>query len=299
VFLANTLLSMHRVVVFCASSKILRQREQTMTNKLKNKRVLVTGASAGIGAAIAREYAKYGAHFVLTARRKEKLEELAAELKDKYGAESYCISADLADPATPQAIFDELQTAGIEVDVLVNNAGYGVPGKYLSVDWQTHAAFNQVMITAVMHLTYLFLPKMLEQKFGRIINIASLAGFMPGTEGHTCYAAVKHWMIPFTESLHFEYSRKGVHSTAVCPGFTYSEFHDVTGTRDQMKNMSKRMWMTAEEVAEQSREASEAGKVVRINGKLNNVIASVVGLMPRKLKYFIMAKQSKNFRKTD
>lgn len=270
-----------------------------MSNSLKGKRVLVTGASAGIGAAIAREYAKQGAHFVLTARRKEKLQALADELKEKYGADSHCISADLADVSAPQAIFDELQSAGITVDVLVNNAGYGVPGKYLSADWETHAAFNQVMITAVMHLTYLFLPSMVENKFGRIINIASLAGFMPGTEGHTCYAAVKHWMIPFTESLHFEYARKGVHSTAVCPGFTYSEFHDVTGTRDQMKNMSKHMWMTAEEVAEQAVEANEKGKVVRINGKLNNVIATVVGLMPRRLKYYFMAKQSKSFRKTD
>ncbi len=270
-----------------------------MSNSLKDKRVLVTGASAGIGAAIAREYAKYGANFVLTARRKEKIQTLADELKEKYGAESYCISADLADVSAPQDIFDELQGADIKVDVLINNAGYGVPGKYLSADWQTHAAFNQVMVTAVMHLTYLFLPHMVEQKYGRIINIASLAGFMPGTEGHTCYAAVKHWMIPFTESIHFEYANKGIHSTAVCPGFTYSEFHDVTGTREQMKHMSKHMWMKAEEVAEQAREASEAGKVVRINGKLNNVIASAIGLMPRRLKYFVMTKQSKNFRKTD
>ncbi len=268
-------------------------------SNLKDKQVLITGASAGIGAAIAREYAKSGAKLVLTARRKEKLQDLATELKAKHGTESICISADLADPAAPQAIFDELKSVGVNIDVLVNNAGYGVPGKYLSVDWETHAAFNQVMITAVMHLTHLFLPSMVENKFGRIINIASLAGFMPGTEGHTCYAAVKHWMIPFTESLHFEYSRKGVHSTAVCPGFTYSEFHDVTGTREQMKNMSKHMWMTAEAVAQQAVEANEKGKVVRINGKLNNVIATVVGTLPRSLKYYIMGKQSKNFRKTD
>jgi len=270
-----------------------------MSNSLKNKYVLVTGASAGIGASIAREYAKHGAKLILTARRKEKLQDLATELKARYGTECVCISADLADVQAPQVIFDELKSINISVDILVNNAGYGVPGKYLSVDWKTHADFNQVMITAVMHLTYLFLPKMLEQGYGRIINIASLAGFMPGTEGHTCYAAVKHWMIPFTESLHFEYARKGVHSTAICPGFTYSEFHDVTGTRDQMKNMSKHMWMTSEAVAQQAVEASEKGKVVKINGKLNNVIASVVGLMPRSLKYYIMGKQSKKFRKTD
>ncbi|MBT8141553.1 MAG: SDR family oxidoreductase [Gammaproteobacteria bacterium] len=266
---------------------------------LKDKLVLITGASAGIGTALAHQYAKYGANFVLVARRKERLQELAAALKDKYGAESLCISADLAEPDAPQAILDQVSAAGKNVDILINNAGYGVPGKYLSVDWKTHADFNQVMITAVMHLTYLFLPHMVEQGYGRIINIASLAGFMPGTEGHTCYAAVKHWMIPFTESLHFEYGHKGIHATAVCPGFTYSEFHDITGTREQVNKMSKRMWMTADEVAEQALDASEAGKVVLINGKLNNVIAGAIKLMPKRLQYYVMSKQSKNFRKTD
>lgn len=266
---------------------------------LKNKQVLITGASSGIGAAIASEYAKYGAHLILVARRKEKLEQVANELKEKYGTKSLCICADLSDPAAPQAIFDEVGANKIEVDILVNNAGYGVPGKYLSTDWKTHADFNQVMITAVMHLSYLFLPKMVEKGFGRIINIASLAAHMPGTEGHTLYAAVKHWMIPFSESLSFEYAKKGVNTIAVCPGFTYSEFHDVTGTREQMKGMSKRMWMTAEDVAEQAVASAEKGKIVHINGKLNYAIASAVKLMPNKLKYYIMEKQSKNFRKTD
>jgi len=266
---------------------------------LKNKQVLITGASAGIGSAIADEYAKYGANLILVARRKEKLEELAATLKEKYGTESIAISADLAKASAPQAIFDELTSKNIKVDILVNNAGYGVPGKYLSADWQAHADFNQVMVTAVMHLSYLFLPHMVEQGYGRIINIASLAGHMPGTEGHTLYAAVKHWMIPFSESLSFEYAKKGVNTIAVCPGFTYSEFHDVTGTREQMKHMSKRMWMTAEEVAKQTLEASEKGKIMHINGKINYAIASMVKFMPNKLKYYFMQKQSKSFRKTD
>jgi len=268
-------------------------------SNIKNKTVLITGASAGIGAALAELYAKYGAKLVLVARRKEKLETLAVKLKEQYGTESICLAKDLADVAAPQEIFNELQATDSKVDILINNAGYGVPGKYLSVDWQTHADFNQVMVTAVMHLTHLFLPHMVEQGFGRIINVASLAGHMPGTEGHTLYAAVKHWMIPFSESLHFEYAKKGVHSLALCPGFTYSEFHDVTGTREQMKHMSKRMWMTAEDVAEQALEASEAGKVIYINGKINYAIASAVKLMPKKLQYYIMNKQSKNFRKTD
>jgi len=266
---------------------------------LKNKTVLITGASAGIGKAIAYQYAQYGVKLVLTARRKERLEELASELKEKYGTESLCVSADLADAGAPQALYDAVKAQDWNVDILVNNAGYGVTGKYLSVDWQTHADFNQVMVTAVMHLTYLFLPHMIEQAYGRIINVASLAGHMPGTEGHTAYAAVKHWMIPFTESIYFEYGKKGVNALAVCPGFTYSEFHDVTGTRDQMKDMPDFMWMTAEEVAEQTFNASEKGRVMMINGKVNNVIATAVKLMPKRLQYYIMKRQSKKFRKAD
>jgi len=174
-----------------------------------------------------------------------------------------------------------------------------VPGRYLEKDWNTHAAFNQVMVTAVMHLTHLFLAGMVEQKFGRIINIASLAGHMPGSEGHTAYAAVKSWMISFTESLYFEYGRDGVNSTAICPGFTYSEFHDVTGTRDTVSKMGDHMWMTAAEVAKQTLEASEAGKVVYVNGWVNKAISVLPKLLPRALQYKVMQSQSKKFRKLD
>lgn len=268
-------------------------------HEMYGKQVLITGASAGIGKAIAEEYAKYGADLILVARRLERLETIAEELNTKYGSKVYPVQADLADVDAPQKIFDEVKSHDIDVDILVNNAGYGVPGRYLDEYWKVHAAFNQVMVTAVMHLTHLFLPAMVEQKFGRIINIASLAGHMPGSEGHTAYAAVKSWMIRFTESLHFEYGRDGVNATAICPGFTYSEFHDVTGTRDEVSKMGKHMWMTSEEVAQQTLEASEAGKVVYVNGWVNKAIAVLPKILPRKLQYALMKSQSKKFRKLD
>ena len=268
-------------------------------HEMYGKQVLITGASAGIGKAIAEEYAKYGADLFLVARRLERLEEVAKELQDKYGAKVYPIQADLADPEAPQSIYDTVKSKDVSIDILVNNAGYGVPGRYLDSYWKTHAAFNQVMVTAVMHLTHLFLGEMVDQKYGRIINIASLAGHLPGSEGHTAYAAVKSWMIRFTESLYFEYNRDGVHATAICPGFTYSEFHDVTGTREEVSKMGDHMWMTSEEVAQQTLEASEAGKVVYVNGKLNTAISILPKLLPRKLQYYIMKKQSKKFRKLD
>jgi len=268
-------------------------------HEMYGKQVLITGASAGIGKAIAEEYAKYGADLILVARRLERLETIASELNERFGSKIYCIQADLADINAPEKIFAEVKAKDITVDILVNNAGYGVPGRYLNADWQTHADFNQVMVTAVMHLTHLFLAGMVEQKFGRIINIASLAGHMPGSEGHTAYAGVKSWMIRFTESLYFEYIRDGVHSTAICPGFTYSEFHDVTGTREEVSKMGKHMWMTSQEVAEQTLEASEAGKVVYVNGWVNKAISVLPKILPRKLQYLVMKSQSKKFRKLD
>lgn len=267
--------------------------------QLKGRTVLITGASAGIGKALAREYAAAGANLVLVARRLDRLEELAEELVGTHQLEAVSLAADLSDPAAPEKLLEQLKERQIAIDVLVNNAGYGVPGKYLSVDWRVHRDFEQVMTIAVMHLTYLLLPGMLERGWGRIVNIASLAGHVPGSAGHTCYEAVKAWMVRFSESLHFEYADKGVITTAVCPGFTYSEFHDITGTREQVSQMNKRMWMSAEEVARQALEASEAGEIVHITGGWNRMIARLVAWTPRKLLYRVMKKQSRKFRKSD
>ncbi len=270
-----------------------------MTKKLTGKTALITGASAGIGAALARRYAQAGCNLVLVARRAERMAELGQQLEVAHSIRSRTIATDLSDPAAPTHLHQRLVEQDITVDILINNAGYGVPGKYLSVAWQKHRDFEQVMTVTVMHLCHLLMPAMVERGWGRVINIASLAGHMPGTEGHTCYAAVKAWMIKFSESLHFEYAGKGVTTTAICPGFTYSEFHDVTGTRDQVSRMNKRMWMSAEEVADQALKASEAGKIVHITGGLNRMIARAVRWLPPRAVYHLMSGQSKKFRKLD
>nr|XP_061797979.1 uncharacterized oxidoreductase YoxD-like [Nerophis lumbriciformis] len=271
-----------------------------MNNRpLQNRTALITGASSGIGRALAFEYARAGANLVLVARRLNRLDQLSKELTEKHAIEAVALVADLSDSAAPEDMVRQLTEREIDVDILINNAGYGVPGKYLSVDWQVHRDFEQVMTIAVMHLTYLLLPQMLDRGWGRVVNIASLAGHVPGSAGHTCYEAVKAWMVRFSESLHFEYASKGVITTAVCPGFTYSEFHDVTGTREQVNKMHKRLWMTAAEVARQTLQASESGKVVHITGGWNRLIARAVRWAPTGLLYRVMKKQSSKFRKTD
>ena len=123
---------------------------------------------------------------------------------------------------------DQVTARGIIVDGLVNNAGYGVPGAYVNSTWETQHAFLQVMVVAVAELTHRLLPGMLERGYGRILNVASLAGLVPAPAGHTLYAASKSFMIKFSESLAHEVGHRGVHVTALCPGFTLSEFHDVT-----------------------------------------------------------------------
>ncbi len=217
---------------------------------MDRKLALVTGASAGIGAAFARIYASHGYDVALSARRKDRLDSLGEELRLRFGVETLSLAADLSDPAAPQRILDDLAAQGRTVDALVNNAGYGVPGGFADNDWATHAAFLQVMVTAPSALARLVVNGMIERRFGRIVNLASLAGLVPGGAGSTLYGAAKAFLIRFSQSLHLEVRESDVHVCALCPGFTYSEFHDVTGTRARVsRSVPPWAWLGADEVA--------------------------------------------------
>ncbi len=257
---------------------------------------LVTGASAGIGSEFARELAARGVNLVLSARRLDRLNALADELKTKHAIAIECISADLADPAAAHALVEEIHRRGIAIDVLINNAGYGVPGKLTASPWQTHADFIQVLMTAPVELCYLLLPGMQQGGYGRIVNIASLAGLIPAPAGHTLYAASKACLIKFSQSLALENRARNIHVCALCPGFTYSEFHDITGTREQMKKMPKWMWMSAAAVVREGLDAVERGKIVHVSGRINRAIKSLVKLLPDRLALRLINKRSKDFR---
>jgi short-subunit dehydrogenase len=257
---------------------------------------LITGASAGIGTALAREFAGHGYDLVLTARRLDRLEALGAELGARHRITTHSIAADLADPAAPAALFAEIGRRGLKVDALVNNAGYGLPGHYHRTDWNEQAAFLQVLVTSVCHLSHLALPGMMERRFGRILNVASLAGLIPGSAGHTLYGAAKSFVIKFSQSLALEATGHGVHVTALCPGLTYSEFHDVTGTRKRVSQMPEFMWMTAESVARQGYAAVERGQVVCVTGGFNRGIARLAKLVPERVALGLTARGSRRFR---
>lgn len=258
---------------------------------------LVTGASAGIGAAFARIYASHGYDVALTARRTDRLESLAEEISLGHGVQALTFAADLAEPQSPAAILEHLNAQGRVVDVLVNNAGYGVPGSFPQSPWETHAAFLQVMLTAPTELAHRVLPGMVARQFGRIVNVASLAGLIPGSPGATLYGATKSYMVKFSQSLHLENRGTGVHVSALAPGFTYSEFHDVNDTREQIsRSAPKWMWQGADAVATAGYDAAEANRPICIPGAPNRAIAAAVKLIPEAWALALMASQGPRFR---
>lgn len=242
--------------------------------------VLITGASSGIGEAFADVFAAEGFDLVLAARREDRLRQVAERLHRQHGVRADVIVSDLSVPGSAQALCDAIAARRLVVDALVNNAGYGVPGAFLASPWERHQAMLQVMVSGLAELTHRLLPPMLARGYGRIINVASLAGLVPAPAGHTLYAASKALVIRFSEALSHEVRSRGVHVTAVCPGFTLSEFHDVTGTRASVSKLPSWMWMDAPTVARQGYDAVMAGTPIYINGRVNRTIALLCRYLP-------------------
>ncbi|MDB5429096.1 MAG: dehydrogenase [Caulobacter sp.] len=259
---------------------------------------LITGASAGIGAAFARIYASHGYDLALTARRADRLEALSAEISLRYGVEVLTVTGDLANPAAPDAILAGIESHGRTIDALVNNAGYGLAGSYANTTWDDQQTFIQVMVTAPSAFAHKLLPGMIERKFGRIVNVASLAGLVPGSAGHTLYGAAKSFLVRFSQSLHLENLHTGVHVSALCPGFTYSEFHDVVGNRAEISGSTpKWLWLGADEVAAAGYEAAEANRPICVTGAPNKAIAVLAKLLPDDWSMSLMTRGGPNFRK--
>ncbi len=220
------------------------------------KTAVVTGASAGLGAELARFFAADGHDVVLIARRRDKLEELAADIEKTHGTKAHVLPADLTNPAAPPEIAAELASRGIEVEFLVNNAGFGTNGAFAELDEKREMEMVQVNVSALVHLTRLILPSMIARKSGRILNIGSTAGFQPGPF-MTVYYATKAFVNSFTEGLAFELRGTGVTATVSCPGATATEFAQVAGN-DKSK-LFQGGAMGAREVAEHAYRAMMRG----------------------------------------
>jgi short-subunit dehydrogenase len=257
---------------------------------------LITGASAGIGAEFARELARDGFDLVLVARRKDRLDKLAAELKSEFGITTCSLAFDLGDPSAPGNIAAELQRQKITIDMLVNNAGSGIAKTFKDADWHMHAQLIQVQVTAAAQLTHLLLPSMIERGYGRIVHLASLAGLLPGAPTSTLYAAAKSFLVKFSESLSAELQGTGVHVCAVCPGFTLTEFHDVMGTRGVVSKLPSFMWLDARSVARQGIDAVMRDETVFVPGPINRLVAGFMRhLTPGRARQ-LMRSRAKHYR---
>jgi uncharacterized protein len=259
---------------------------------------LITGASSGIGEAFAEVFAAEGFDLVITARREDRLQAVAERLRRAHGRRVEVIVGDLSQRNACERLVLEVASTGLTIDALVNNAGYGIPGSYVKSTWPEHEAFLQVMVVAVAELTRRLLPGMLERGYGRIVNVASLAGLVPPTAGHTLYNASKAFVVRFSQALAQEVQPHGVHVTAVCPGFTLSEFHDLTGTRAMVSKLPKFMWMTAPGVARQGYDAVMAGKPVHVPGAFSASVATLSRFLPDRLVFAVNRRLSRSYRKT-
>ena len=252
---------------------------------------LVTGASSGIGVALARELAAGGTHLVLTARRKDRLDELAKELTTNHRVMTEVFTADLADSHSPEKIYDFTKQKGLEINLLINNAGFGQYGEFPSIEKQRLLDMVQVNCAAVVHLTRLYLPEMVARRRGDVLILASTASFQAVPYIST-YAATKAFDLLFAEGLAEEMKSFGIRVCALCPGSTESEFHVVSGQKK-----FKRRAEAAEKVAHQGLKALAAGKSYVISGLGNYLGAHGQRLVPRRLVTRIAAGMFKSGKK--
>lgn len=247
----------------------------------KGKTALVTGASGGIGYELARRFAQERYNLVLVARGAGKLDEIAADFRKKYGVEVRTIAKDLSVAGAPEDIYSQLDGAGVKVDVLVNNAGFTVFGKFADTKLEDELQLLQVNIVALTHLTKLFLPEMVERGHGRVLNVASTAAFQPGPLMAVYYAS-KAYVLFFSEAIATELEGTGVTVTALCPGPTETGFQK-RGNMEDSRLVAGRKIMDARTVARAGYRALMKGQAVVIPGPQNFLFAEAIRFMPRGL----------------
>jgi short-subunit dehydrogenase len=244
------------------------------------KPILITGASSGIGYELAKVCAAHHHDLVLIARREELLLELKAELEAAHGILVWTYRGDLTDADTRQQFFDWTQFKGITPYALINNAGFGDLTSFVESSWEKQNAMLQLNIVALTHLSRLYLPGMIAQGQGRILNVASTAAFLPGPYMAVYYAS-KAYVLSFTHAIAAELEGTGVTATALCPGPTQSEFQERADATD-VKLFEGKKLPTAADVALYAYEAMEKGQRTAVHGTTNKVLSLATRLLPRK-----------------
>ena len=249
------------------------------SSKSQRKTALITGASSGIGLELARQFAAHGHDLVLVSRNRDALEAAAGTLEGKYAIRATVIPADLADPDAPSRILDTVRAEAIDIEFLVNNAGFGLGGQFSETDVNTELDMIQVNISALVHLTKLFMQPMLARRSGRIMNLSSTAAFQPGPLMSIYYAS-KAFVLSFSEAIDEELRNSGVTVTCLCPGTTATNFAEnagVTNTGVFARTQS------ADEVARFGFEAMMKGERLAIPGMRNKIMVQAERLVSRKL----------------
>lgn len=248
----------------------------TGMTRWRGKWALVTGASAGIGWELARQLAEAGAHVVLTARRRDRLEALAAQIRQECGTKAEVVACDLAKREAPAEIHEFTRQRDLPIEVLVNNAGFGAFGKFHQVPASRLLEMVEVNVNAVIHLTHLYLPAMIERRRGDVMIVSSVAGFQ-AIPNYATYAATKTFELHFGEALAEEVRGHGVHVCTVCPGTTATEFQKVAGSPAHPMRRPD----SPEKVARIALDALARGKTCKITGTKYWVAVHAQRLIPR------------------
>jgi short-subunit dehydrogenase len=248
-------------------------------SKIRDRWALVTGASSGLGADFARELARHEAHLVLVARRRNRLEALASELAERHGVRTRVVALDLARPDAPRQLHEQMRSEGIAIDVLVNNAGFGLYGPFLSIPWEREREMIELDVLALVELTKRFAADMVERGFGHVLQVASIGAFQP-SPNYATYSAAKAFVQSFGEALAWELRGTGVRVTVVSPGVTETEFFAVSG---QHRSLYQRtLVMPSAAVARRGVRAMLRGRPLVVPGLANALVAFSMRLTPRR-----------------
>lgn len=232
------------------------------------KTALITGASAGLGLEFANQLAALGFNLLLVARRAAKLEDAARTLRENHEVEVECFVADLSIPSAPAEIAAFVEERGIEVDYLVNNAGSAGPHLFEEEQWQPQADFLELMIISVSQMCHHFIPAMRKRGYGRVINISSFAGRVARRGAGAHYGPSKAYVVAFSEELALNLTGTGVKVSALCPGFTHTDFHESAGMMEMKNRLPGFLWYDAKTVVRDGIEAVEKGRAIMISGRL-------------------------------
>ena len=250
---------------------------------MSNNYALVTGASSGIGLEIVKCLAEKKYNVILTARSEKKLIQFSSEISKNYGVKSDYIKCDLSEKDAPKILYDFCESKGYQIDTLINNAGYALPDLFHITPMEDEEKFLRVLSTSVIALTKIFLPKMIEAGKGNIMIVSSVAAYAPPSSIQSLYGPVKTFMNRFNEALNTVYNKHKIYSTALCPGYTVTNFHTASGVQNEMDSVPSFLKKSAKRIAKEGVEGMLKNKKVVVPTITWRFIVCLLKIVPKKV----------------